>query len=184
MFNFYDLHAYSIDKTDHSCLVRPVLNPHNNWAVKYWNVLKYHRFPYTKINVQICRRNILDNLDTTFLSKSYRDHNSDNPLYGFCYLTCQTTFYLLQMKHLYPWSGVDDLGNIHYWLQDEITGDLIDPTASQYDKLSCDPPYATGKKRKWYGFRPFPQMRTLDLIQKIQPDAKRSKVLNLENLAG
>ena len=184
MFNFYDLHAYSIDKTDHSCLVRPVLNPHNNWAVKYWNVLKYQKFLYTTKNVQICRREILNNLETSFLSKLYRNHNVGNPLYGFCYLATQTMFYLFQTKHLSPWSGVDYLGNIHYWLQDEITGEIIDLTVSQYDQLSCDPPYVTGKKRKWYGFRPFPQMRTLDLMQKIQPDAKRSKVPTLESLVG
>ena len=184
MFNFYDLHAYSIDKTDHSCLVRPVLNPHNNWTVKYWNVLKYQKFLYTTKNVQICRREILNNLETSFLSKPYRNHNAGNPLYGFCYLATQTMFYLFQTKHLSPWSGVDYLGNIHYWLQDEITGEIIDLTVSQYDQLSYDPPYVTGKKRKWYGFRPFPQMRTLDLIQKIQPDAKRSKVPTLESLVG
>ena len=184
MFQFYDLQAYSIDKTDHSYLVRPVLDKHNDWAVKYWNVLKYQKFSYTSQNMKICRRNILDNLETSFLSKPYRDHNSGNPLYGFCYLACESIFYLLQTKHLSPWSGTDDLGNIHYWLRDEFTGDLIDPTASQYDKLSCDPPYATGKKRKWYGFRPFQQMRTLDLIQKIQADSKRSKVPTLESLGG
>ena len=92
--------------------------------------------------------------------------------------------HLFQTKHLSPWSGVDYLGNTHYWLQDEITGEIIDLTVSQYDQLSYDPPYVTGKKRKWYGFRPFPQMRTLDLIQKIQPDAKRSKVPTLETLVG
>jgi hypothetical protein len=66
--------------------------------------------------------------------------------------------------------------------RDEITGELIDPTKSQYHKLSCDPPYATGKTRKWYGFRPFPQMRTLDLIQKMQPDVERLKTEYLEGL--
>ena len=47
MFNFCDLHAFSIEKTDDSYLVRPVLDQHNDWAVKYWNVLKYQKFPYT-----------------------------------------------------------------------------------------------------------------------------------------
>lgn len=182
MFQFYNLHAYALDKKEHSYLVRPVLDEQNDWAVKYWNVLKYHRFSYTKKNVQACGRDILSNLKTSFLSKSYRHDNTDNPLYGFCYLVCQTTFYLLQTKDLSPWCGVDNLGTNHHWLRDDVTGEIIDFTASQYERLNCNPPYATGKQRKWYGFRPFPQMRTLDLIQKIQPDAERWKTDNLEGL--
>ena len=184
MFQFYDMHSYALDMERHSFLVRPVLSPHRNWAVKYWNVLKYRRFSYTKENVEICRRDILSNLEISFLSRTYLNDNTGNPLYGFCYLCTQTVFYLMQTQQLSPWSGVDDLGTSHWWLRDNFTDELIDPTASQYDFLNCDPPYATGKKRKWYGFRPFPQMRTLDLIQKIQPDAKRSKTLHLENLSG
>ena len=148
MFQFYDLHAYAIDKTDHSYLVRPVLDQHDDWAVKYWNVLKYRRCSYSKNNVNICRRDILSNLEPSFLTKKYREGNSNNPLYGYCYLAVQTTFYLLQTAHLSPYSGVDDLGNIHYWLRDEIAGEVIDPTASQCDQLSCDPPYTTGTNRK------------------------------------
>ena len=184
MFQFYDLHAYVINKVGHSYLVRPVLDQHDDWAVKYWNVLKFHRLSYTKKDVVICRRDILSNLEPSFLTKKYRQGNSNNPLYGFCYLAVQTTFYLLQTDRLSSYSGVDDLGTIHYWLVDDFTGEVIDLTASQYDQLSCEPPYATGKKRKWYGFRPFPQMRTLDLIQKIQPEATRYKTMDLESLAG
>ncbi len=182
MFQFYDMHSYALDMERHSFLVRPVLSPHRNWAVKYWNVLKYRRFPYTKENVKICNKDILNNLDSSFLHKIYQNDNSSNELRGFCYLCCQTVFYLLQTENLSPWSGVDDLGGIHYWLQDNDTGEIIDPTAPQYEQLNCDPPYAFGKKRKWYGFRPFPQMKTLNLIQKIQPDAIRSKTVDLESL--
>ena len=184
MFQFYDLHAYTINKNHRNFLVRPVLDGKNNWAVKYWTALEYRRFRYTDNNVQTCSKDILSNLELSFLTKPYLAGNSNNPLYGFCYLTCQTIFYLLETKHLSPYSGLDDLGNIHYWLKDEITEEIVDPTASQYEQLTCDPPYEKGKKRKWYGFRPFPQLRTLDLIQKIQPDAKRSKVLSLQKLDG
>ena len=83
-----------------------------------------------------------------------------------------------------PWSGLDGLGTIHLWLRNDLTGDIIDPTASQYEQLNGDPPYPTGKKLKWNGFRPFPQMRALNLIPKIQPDVERSKIQNLESLDG
>ena len=81
--------------------------------MKHWDVLQYHRFPYTEINVQDCNRDILDNLETSYLNNIYLANNVVNPLYGFCYLATQTMFYLLQTKHLFPYSGVDDLGATH-----------------------------------------------------------------------
>ena len=184
MFQFYDPQSYSVVVDNRNFLVRPRLNPTDNWAVKHWDVLEHRKFPYTKNNLKMCDRAILDNLETSYLNKIYLAGNATNPLYGFCYLATQTMFYLLQTNHLFSYSGLDDFSVRHWWLVDEGNGEIIDPTASQYDLLMCDPPYEVGKKRKWYGFRPWPQNRTLDLIQKMQPDAKRSKVLNLENLAG
>lgn len=137
MFQFYDLQAYSVVVENRNFLVRPTLDKNNNWAVKNWDVLEYRRFPYTKNNLQKCNRDILDNLETSYLNKIYLAGNVNNPLYGYCYLATQTLFYLLQTERLFPYSGVDDLGNIHSWLVDDVTGEIIDLTASQYDQLQC-----------------------------------------------
>ena len=66
-------------------------------------------------------------------------------------------------------SGMDKLGNIHWWLQEGDT--IIDVTRGQYDLMPCDPPYDNGKPTKWYGWKNRPHKRSMTLMQKIQKDS-------------
>jgi len=71
----------------------------------------------------------------------------------------------MNTDQLVPMSGEDYRGEKHWWLQN---GERIyDITAEQYYSVGKLPPYASGKKSKWYGWKQRPQQISLDLMVKV-----------------
>jgi len=62
-------------------------------------------------------------------------------------------------------SGEDYRGEKHWWLQNSER--IYDPTAEQYYAVSKLPPYETGKKTAWYGWKQRPQQISLDLMVRV-----------------
>lgn len=142
----------------------------NGWEIfKTW-VLEYETYEYTVENVDMLSEKIRENLTSDLLSGKYKEDNVTNPLFGHCYHATQALYYLLDCDVLVPMSGKDELGNIHWWLQDGEA--IIDVTGKQYDKIDCDPPYKVGKPSKWYGWKQRPHKRSMTLIKRVQPKAR------------
>ena len=88
--------------------------------------------------------------------------------YGHCYHASQALYYLMECDKLTPMSGEDYRGEKHWWLQD---GEKIyDCTAKQYLDKGKLPPYNTGKKSVWYGWKQRPQQISLNLTVRVLGD--------------
>ena len=91
-----------------------------------------------------------------------------NRFYGHCYHATQALYYLIDSDELVSYSGTDYRGEKHWWLQHGET--VYDCTAEQYWDVHQNPPYDTGKKSKWYGWKGRPQQVSLDLMVKVLGD--------------
>ena len=69
---------------------------------------------------------------------------------------------------LIPMSGEDYRGEKHWWLQDGVK--IYDCTAGQYIDIGETPPYNTGKKSVWYGWKQRPQQISLKLVKRVLKD--------------
>ena len=98
-------------------------------------------------------------------SLMYPDDVKINKYYGHCYHASQALYYLMDCDTLIPMSGEDYRGEKHWWLQD---GEKIyDCTAKQYLDKGELPPYNTGKKSVWYGWKQRPQQISLNLMKRV-----------------
>ena len=178
-FKHFDPQSYIRVVGDKTYLIRPRLNPNDNWSVRNWLALEVSRSRYDPDNLKTVSELIRQNLTEKYLTEPFQP---DNPLRGFCYVATQAIYYLMDTDRLESWSGVDASSVTHWWLADRDTGEIIDLTADQYSVLDFDPPYDVGRKRTWYGFRPFIQKRTMDLIHQIQPTSSFRVVNELSEL--
>ena len=88
-----------------------------------------------------------------------------NRFYGHCYHATQALCYLIDSDELVAYSGEDYRGEKHWWAQHGET--VYDCTAEQYWKVGENPPYDTGKKTKWYGWKGRPQQVSMDLCVRV-----------------
>jgi hypothetical protein len=137
-----------------------------------WVLTKTWTLCYTPISfdeVDQVSEDIRKILNPNLLSSQYKEGNKTNPLFGHCYHSTQAMYIMLdgdEKENLVPYSGMDVLGNIHWWL--DHNGTIIDVTAGQYDLMECDPPYDVGKPTKWYGWRNRLHKRSMGLVQDVQ----------------
>jgi hypothetical protein len=166
------------ERIDHNRfrLNRPNLKQELDWAPHRWRSVEYDPIPYNSSSIKKLKQTLIDNSQPKFLSKSYRQ-NQHHPLWGYCYLFTQVSFYLLDTDVLQPYrtkylltNGQDDY---HWWLVDKDTNDIIDFTADQFAEDKRSSLYSNGKRTGWLGFQPLPQSRTLDFISEIFPNTIR-----------
>jgi hypothetical protein len=127
--------------------------------------LRFHPFSYEPQVIRVISEIIAEKLTPDLLTKKYREENATNPMYGHCYHSTQALFYLMGTDKLVPMSGIDYRNDTHWWLQDGET--IHDVTADQYYSVGQVPPYATGKKTAWYGWKQRPHQRSLKLIMRV-----------------
>ena len=134
--------------------------------------LRFLPFSYEPAVIHAISRIIADQLTPDLLTKKYREENVTNPMFGHCYHSTQALFYLMDTDKLVPMSGIDYRNDTHWWLQDGET--IYDVTADQYYSVGQVPPYATGKKTAWYGWKQRPHQRSLKLIMRVLDSMKIS----------
>ena len=132
--------------------------------------LTFNPYPYSEIDLVIGL--IQDNLTPDLLkgrkSLMYPSDLLTNKYYGHCYHSSQALYYLMDCDTLIPMSGEDYRGEKHWWLQDNVK--IYDCTAAQYVDKGQLPPYDTGKKSKWYGWKQRPQQVSLNLMKRVLGD--------------
>ena len=153
------LERHSYDKID------------GEWVISKTAILTYERIPYNIPMVAAIQKKLYDVLTPDLVTHKYREENKTNPMYGHCYHTTQALYYLFDTDTLDPMMSGDWRGGTHWWLQDRETGVILDFTVDQYLSIEKEPPHHTGKVTGWYGWKGRPHMRTLKLIQRLQPDA-------------
>jgi hypothetical protein len=127
--------------------------------------LTFEPYRYSEANMSLVMGLIRKNLTPDLLTPKYREENKTNPMFGHCYHSTQTLFYLMDTDALVPMCGTDYRNDKHWWLQN---GDKIyDLTAEQYYTVGKLPPYHNGKPSKWYGWKQRPHQRSLDLIVRV-----------------
>ena len=72
-------------------------------------------------------------------------------------------------------SGEDYRGEKHWWLQ--VRERIYDVTSEQYYCVNESPPYNSGKKSKWYGWKQRPQQITINLMKRVLGDRTVEEVL-------
>lgn len=144
----------------------------HQWKSK-WDVIEYSPYPYTPENIDWLMTAIRENLSADMLAKVYLQGNANNPLYGHCYHSTQSIYYLMDTDCLVPMRGCDASGLLHWYLIDKDTNAIFDATEGQYNAFDYPPPYDNAKKTDWYSFKKSPIRKTLNLIQKVQPSSLR-----------
>ena len=129
--------------------------------------LTYEPFEWEEI--ESVMQKIADNLVPSMVTKKYRKENESNPMFGHCYHSSQALYYLINTDRLEQMSAIDYHDCSHWWLRDKETNKIYDITADQYYCVNQEPPYP-GKKKRWYGWKERPHMRTLDLMIKVLGD--------------
>lgn len=130
--------------------------------------LTFNPYEYNEKNICLVSGLICRNLTPNLLGRKklmYPEDVNTNPFYGHCYHSSQALFYLMNTDQLVPMSAEDYRGEKHWWLQN---GEKIyDITDEQYYIVGKLPPYESGKKTAWYGWKGRPQQISLDLMVKV-----------------
>ena len=113
----------------------------------------------------LIRKNLTPDLLKGRKKLMYPDDIKTNLCYGHCYHSSQALFYLMNTDRLVPMSAEDYRGEKHWWLQNGEN--VYDVTAEQYYSVGKLPPYHSGKKSKWYGWKGRPQQISLDLMVRV-----------------
>ena len=125
--------------------------------------------PYSYSEIDLVIGLIQDNLTPDLLKHKKLMYKGDaNKYYGHCYHSSQALYYLMDCDTLIPMSGEDYRGEKHWWLQDGQK--IYDCTAKQYLDKGKLPPYNTGKKSVWYGWKQRPQQVSLNLTVRVLGD--------------
>ena len=134
--------------------------------------LRYTRLPFTAATIAGFMENLKPHLNARLRSsdfiKDWKDHpRLDDPMCGACVPATQCVFYAFDTDTLVPFRGEDGDGMIHWYCKDQVTGDLLDPTSSQYTDNGLLPPYEVASPAKWYGWKGRPQIRSLHLLNRV-----------------
>ena len=127
--------------------------------------------PYSFDEIQFVINEIRENLSPDLLKGKRLKYPNDllsSKFYGHCYHSSQALYYLMDCDSLIPMSGTDYRAEQHWWLQKNVK--IYDCTADQYLDKGEIPPYNTGKKSKWYGWKQRPQQISLELMKRVLKD--------------
>ena len=177
-------HENFIRIIDDRCIL---LRPPDKNATNY-DILNYQRYEYTPAQVTKLISSIQDKLHSDLLSNDIKDkYPNDHPrwnrkYFGFCVPATFALLFLIDTNNLHPYRGHDQEKEYHWWIQDMTTGDRFDATAQQYSNKELQGVYATGKPEGLYSFKERPQKRFLDLMQLVQPTAKRYNTRSIDDL--
>ena len=128
--------------------------------------LIFEPYPYSDINLVISLLKLKLTPDLLSHKKlKYRQDKLTNKYYGHCYHATQALYYLMDTDRLFSMKGKDYREETHWWLQDE--DEIYDVTADQYYSVDKKPPYESGKKTNWYGWKQRPQQISLELMKRV-----------------
>ena len=128
--------------------------------------LVFEPYVLSEVNMCLVTGLIQKNLTPDLLKrKKLKFRDETNKYYGHCYHATQALYYLMDTDKLIPMSGIDYRDEKHWWL--EYNNNIYDCTAEQYLTVGKLPPYHTGKKSTWYGWKQRPQQISLDLMVKV-----------------
>jgi hypothetical protein len=134
--------------------------------------------PYSYSEIDLVIELIQNNLTPDLLKNKklmYPGDRMNNKYYGHCYHSTQALYYLIDTDQLVPMSGEDYRGEKHWWLQ--VRERILDVTSEQYYCVNESPPYNSGKKSKWYGWKQRPQQITINLMKRVLGDRTIEEVL-------
>ena len=139
--------------------------------------LSFDPYSYSEIDLVIglIQNNLTPDLLKGRKSLMYPSDVLTNKYYGHCYHSSQALYYLMDCNILTPMSGEDYRGEKHWWLQDGQQ--IYDCTAKQYLDKGEHPPYNTGKKTNWYGWKQRPQQISLTLMKRVLDDRLISDIV-------
>jgi len=134
--------------------------------------------PYSYSEIDLVIELIQNNLTPDLLKNKklmYPGDMKNNKYYGHCYHSTQALYYLIDTDQLVPMSGEDYRGEKHWWLQ--VRERILDVTSEQYYCVNESPPYNSGKKSTWYGWKQRPQQITINLMKRVLGDRTIEEVL-------
>ena len=134
--------------------------------------------PYSYSEIDLVIELIQNNLTPDLLKNKklmYPGDRRNNKYYGHCYHSTQALYYLIDTDQLVPMSGEDYRGEKHWWLQ--VRERILDVTSEQYYCVNESPPYNSGKKSTWYGWKQRPQQITINLMKRVLGDRTIEEVL-------
>jgi hypothetical protein len=128
--------------------------------------------PLLKYNERNCARAIaaiLSCLSIDLLPKKFIEENLKNPTFGHCHTAAGCLYKIFGSQTMHLYRALDQNGIYHWWVQD-LEGNIIDPTASQYSKRTVKQLYKRGKKSSLLGFAY--KQRVLVLLERVRDEMK------------
>jgi hypothetical protein len=139
---------------------------YKEWAAK---VLDYEQYDYPK-DLDKVTKLIHKNLTINLCPPRFREKNMGNPMFGHCYHATQALYYFFKDANLKTMSAPCDVAGSHWWCED-VDGNIIDITQDQYLSVGTKPPHDKGKETGWYGWKNRPHVRSLTLMNNVQPSS-------------
>lgn len=121
---------------------------------------------YTFENLEKISKLILENLSTDLLTKTWMEPNKKNPVAGHCHNASGCLYKVFGCDAMKMYRGLDANGYYHRWIID-LNNNIIDLTASQYNKTELKKIYKRGEKRGILGFGY--RRKVLTLLERIKP---------------
>jgi len=113
--------------------------------------------PYTRKNLLLVGQLIKKHLTIDLLNKEYWETNKKNKMFGHCHNASGCLYKIFGANHIHMYRAKDGKFNdkdfYHWWVQDNVSGKVIDLTARQYkSKEKLTKLYKKGEKAGLLGF--------------------------------
>lgn len=116
-------------------------------------------------------------LTQDLLKMEYKEENKENPLFGHCYVACESLYHIIRdpdfkdflprhnLLKYKPHRGRDENNITHWWLQND-KDEILDPTKEQYTSCGKTPPYLNGRGGAFLTKNP--SKRALIVIERVR----------------
>ena len=129
---------------------------------------------YTKENLEIASKVIVENLTPDLIPKKWRKRNSITPMFGHCHTASDCLQKLFGSENIKLYRSKDEEDIWHWWCVD-IHGQRIDLTDEQYHSLGRTPPYDRGEKASILGWSY--KKRVEELLKRVEKELDFSTII-------
>ena len=129
---------------------------------------------YTKENLEIASKVIVENLTPDLIPKKWRKRNSITPMFGHCHTASACLQKIFGSENIKLYRAKDEEDIWHWWCVD-IHGQRIDLTDEQYHSLGRTPHYDRGEKASILGWSY--KKRVEELLKRVEKELDFSTII-------
>jgi hypothetical protein len=124
---------------------------------------------YTKKNLRSVSKSIERNLSSDLLPKKWIEANARNKMFGHCHNASGCLYMVFGSQNLHLYRALDKSDIWHWWVED-ISGEIIDLTRSQYSESTVRLLHRRGQKAGLLGFNY--KKNVLTVLNRVRKELK------------